>query len=139
MGLSYPAPVWNAVWMSALEPRQLTDLFNEPTDIEEIYSEAIDAWVHCAHRNPVDRALQFWTNLYLRDGILAADRALARLERLQTPPVEISAVMEALRRPSRDLAREFESALAEQLTETLRDFFAVGVNGNRFFDCVIRI
>ncbi len=76
MGLSYPAPVWNAVWMSALEPRQLTDLFNEPTDIEEIYSEAIEAWVHCGHRNPVDRALQFWTNLYLRDGILAkVDRA----------------------------------------------------------------
>lgn len=76
MGLSYPAPVWNAVWMSALEPKELTDLFAEPTDIEEIYSEAIDAWIHCAHRNPIDRALQFWTNLYLRDGILAkVDRA----------------------------------------------------------------
>src|SRR3954469_18869757 len=51
----------------------------------------------------------------LRDGILAADQALARLARLEAPPPEIIAVMEALRRPSRDLAREFEHALAEQL------------------------
>src|SRR5881397_3904080 len=48
----------------------------------------------------------------LRDGILAADQALARLTQLETPPLEIASVMEALRRPSRDLAREFERALA---------------------------
>src|ERR1700675_462346 len=57
----------------------------------------------------------------LRDGILAADQALARLERLDDPPQEIVAVMEALRRPSRELAREFERALAEQLPLTKRD------------------
>ena len=37
------------------------------------------------------------------------------------PPPEIVAVMEALRRPSRDLAREFERALAEQLPLIKRD------------------
>src|SRR5437868_15141676 len=57
----------------------------------------------------------------LRDGILAADAALARLERLDNPPPEIIAVMEALRRPSRELAREFERALAEQLPLIKRD------------------
>ncbi|HMM89124.1 DNA mismatch repair protein MutS [Bradyrhizobium sp.] len=57
----------------------------------------------------------------LRDGILAADQALARLARLEAPPAEIIAVMEALRRPSRDLAREFERALAEQLPLVKRD------------------
>src|SRR4051794_35321091 len=50
----------------------------------------------------------------LRDGILAAEAALARLERLDDPPPEIVAVMDALRRPSRDLAREFERALSQQ-------------------------
>ncbi|MEI9897775.1 MAG: asparagine synthase (glutamine-hydrolyzing) [Chthoniobacter sp.] len=76
MGLSYPAPLWNAVWMSALEPRDLAQLFREPTDEEEVYSEAIAAWDRCAQPNIVDRALQFWTNLYLQDGILAkVDRA----------------------------------------------------------------
>jgi DNA mismatch repair protein MutS len=57
----------------------------------------------------------------LRDGILAADSALALLARLQAPPAEIASVMEALRRPSRDLAREFERALAEQLPLIKRD------------------
>lgn len=76
MGLSYPPPVWNAVWMSAVEPRDIDQLFHEPTPIEELYSEAIAAWDRCAQPNIVDRALQFWTNLYLQDGILAkVDRA----------------------------------------------------------------
>src|SRR5256885_103233 len=57
----------------------------------------------------------------LRDGILAADQALARLAQLEVPPPEIVAVMEALRRPSRDLAREFERALADQLPLIKRD------------------
>ena len=57
----------------------------------------------------------------LRDGILAADSALARLERLNEPPPEIVAVMAALRRPSRDLAGEFERALAEPLPLLKRD------------------
>ncbi|MEA3210643.1 MAG: hypothetical protein QOE70_3700 [Chthoniobacter sp.] len=76
MGLSYPPRLWNPVWMGAVEPRELQQLFRDPTDIEEVYSEAIVTWSHCAQRNPVDRALQFWTNLYLQDGILAkVDRA----------------------------------------------------------------
>jgi len=57
----------------------------------------------------------------LRDGILAADAALAQLARLENPPPEIAAVMEALRRPSRELAREFERALSEQLPLIKRD------------------
>src|SRR5437763_7765793 len=57
----------------------------------------------------------------LRDGILAADQALARLSHIDQLPQEIVAVMEALRRPSRDLAREFERALAEALPLTKRD------------------
>jgi DNA mismatch repair protein MutS len=57
----------------------------------------------------------------LRDGILAADQALAKLAGLDDPPQEIKAVMAALRRPSRDLAREFERALAEQLPLIKRD------------------
>src|SRR5260221_518607 len=62
----------------------------------------------------------------LRDGILAADQALARLGQLEAPPPEIAAVMDALRRPSRDLANEFERALAEQLPLIKRDGGFVG-------------
>jgi asparagine synthase (glutamine-hydrolysing) len=76
MGLSYDPRLWNGVWMSALEPRELTDLFAERTDPEEIYSEAIETWDRCSQPNLVDRTLQFWTDIYLQDGILAkVDRA----------------------------------------------------------------
>src|SRR5207253_205749 len=57
----------------------------------------------------------------LRDGILAADQALARLSTIDNPPQDIAAAMAALRRPSRDLAREFERALAEPLPLMKRD------------------
>src|SRR5258708_4385608 len=57
----------------------------------------------------------------LRDGIFAADSALAKLAQLEEPPSEITTIVEALRRPSRDLAREFERALAEQLPLIKRD------------------
>ena len=57
----------------------------------------------------------------LRDGILAADQALARLGELEQPPQEIASVIAALRAPSRELARESEHALAEQLPLVKRD------------------
>ncbi|HET7889002.1 MAG TPA: DNA mismatch repair protein MutS, partial [Bradyrhizobium sp.] len=57
----------------------------------------------------------------LRDAILAADQALAQLARMQEPPQEIAAIVAALRRPSRELAREFALALAEQLPLLKRD------------------
>ena len=57
----------------------------------------------------------------LRDAILAADQALAHLARMEQPPEEIAAAMAALHRPSRELAAEFERALAEQLPLLKRD------------------
>jgi DNA mismatch repair protein MutS len=57
----------------------------------------------------------------LRDGILAADRALAQLAAMEQPSQEIAAVMASLRRPSRELAREFERALSEPLPLIKRD------------------
>ncbi len=101
MGLSYPPKLWNAVWMGALEPSDLAQVFREPCDEEEVYSEAIEAWDRCAQPNLVDRALQFYTNLYLQDGILAkVDRAsmLCSLE-ARSPFLDIEVVDLARRIP----------------------------------------
>jgi DNA mismatch repair protein MutS len=57
----------------------------------------------------------------LRDGIVAADQALTQLAQIDVLPTDITAAMDALRRPSRDLAREFQRALAEQLPLIRRD------------------
>jgi asparagine synthase (glutamine-hydrolysing) len=121
-GLSYPPPLWNPVWMSAIEPREMAEAFEEfgpeekhridganvatrrfrkPADAEEIYSEAIEAWDRCSQPGIVDRSLQFWTNLYLQDGILAkVDRAsmLCSLE-ARSPFLDIEVVDLARRIP----------------------------------------
>ncbi len=75
-GLSYPRRLWNAVWLGPLDPRDLEALFREPTDIEEVYAEAIEQWEACKQENLIDKTLQFYTKLYLQDDILVkADRA----------------------------------------------------------------
>lgn len=75
-GLSHGARLWNPVWLGALEPSELSRLTDSHFDIEDIYGEAIHAWETCHNDDPVDRTLQFYTEIYLQDGILQkADRA----------------------------------------------------------------
>src|SRR6201999_1720577 len=57
----------------------------------------------------------------LRDGILAADQAVARLQELEQPPLEIAAVISSLQKPARELAQEYARALADQLPLIKRD------------------
>jgi asparagine synthase (glutamine-hydrolysing) len=76
MGLSYPAHMRLPVWMSPLEPARMGSLFDMPMSTEELYSEAIEAWDNAQAHNPIDRTLEFFTNFYLQDDILAkTDRA----------------------------------------------------------------
>jgi asparagine synthase (glutamine-hydrolysing) len=76
MGLSYPPRVRLPVWMSPVEPERMGALFERPLSTEELYSEAIEAWDNSAATNAVDRTLEFFTNFYLQDDILAkTDRA----------------------------------------------------------------
>jgi asparagine synthase (glutamine-hydrolysing) len=75
-GLNYSPPFWAPVWMATLSPAELTELFQEPIDLETLYSEAIDYWDACHQKNLIDKTLQFYTKLYLQDDILVKiDRA----------------------------------------------------------------
>lgn len=75
-GLSYPAAMWNPVWMSPLEPRDIAELMEEPLAPEELYEDAIAVWESSATGNIVDRTLEFFTRLYLPGNILVkSDRA----------------------------------------------------------------
>ena len=76
MGLSYAPSMWNPVWMSPVEPRDMAELFNSSARAEDLYDEAIASWEGCEQKNVVDRTLEFFTNFYLTDDILAkTDRA----------------------------------------------------------------
>jgi len=102
-GLSHPPELWNPVWMGALEPDELAGVTESRFSIEEIYGEAIKAWEECASNDPVDRALQFFTEIYLQDGILAkADRAsmMNSLE-VRSPFLDIEVADFARKLPSR--------------------------------------
>lgn len=102
-GLAHPAPLWNPVWLGALEPAELHHMTGCTFSIEEIYSEAIEAWESCAADNAVDRTLQFFTEIYLQDGILAkADRAsmMNSLE-VRSPFLDIEVADFARRLPHR--------------------------------------
>lgn len=57
----------------------------------------------------------------LRDGVLAADEAVARLARVERLPHDLAAAVTALGKPSRDFARELARALAEELPLFKRD------------------
>jgi asparagine synthase (glutamine-hydrolysing) len=75
-GASYPSRLWNPVWLGPLEAREISDLFQEPVAVEELYEEAIHAWESTSAVHVVDKTLEFYTRLYLQDDILAkADRA----------------------------------------------------------------
>lgn len=69
-GLDHPARLWNPIWLAPLRPRALAELFEEPVDLEEVYSEAIEAWDRARDGSVVDRTLQFFTELYLQNGVL---------------------------------------------------------------------
>lgn len=75
-GLDHPQNLHLPVWMSPLAPSELSELFGAPVDLEEIYSEAIEAWDGCASNDPIDRTISFYIRLYLQDDILTkVDRA----------------------------------------------------------------
>jgi len=75
-GFSYGPHLWLPIWMAPLDLAELQELFSEPLDIEDLYSEAIEQWEACPQTDLVDKTLQFYTKLYLQDDILAkVDRA----------------------------------------------------------------
>jgi asparagine synthase (glutamine-hydrolysing) len=75
-GVGYPPALWNPAWMSTVDPEEFGKLLEEPADIEEVFSEAIEYWDGCRQDNLVDRTIQYYVKLYLQDDILVkVDRA----------------------------------------------------------------
>ena len=93
-GLGFDEDIRNPIWLGALPPAQISKLFGEPLNLEEVYSEAIDAWHFCDGSDPVTRTIQFYIELYLQNDILVKmDRAgmLNSLE-VRSPFLDINLV-----------------------------------------------
>src|SRR5205814_7983149 len=64
------------VWMGSLDPVEMSELFDGPVDLDDLYSEAIECWEASPHSDLVDKTLQFYSKLYLQDDIMVkVDRA----------------------------------------------------------------
>ena len=75
-GLSHAAPLWNPVWLAPADPEFMREVFCAPLTPEALYAEALALWDDAGPASLTDRTLEFYTNLYLPDGILnKADRA----------------------------------------------------------------
>ena len=76
MGLDYGPHLWNPVWMAPLGVADLSELIREPVRVEDVYSEAIECWESAQSTDPIDRSLEYFTQLYLQNDILTkVDRA----------------------------------------------------------------
>lgn len=75
MGLEVPASAQAAAWMGPMSPEQIASLTGTPVVIEELYGEAIRLWEK-TEGGPIERLLQFFTQIYLQEDILVkVDRA----------------------------------------------------------------
>jgi asparagine synthase (glutamine-hydrolysing) len=83
-GLNYPENLWNPVWLGPLSPDEITRIFNNPYDNEEIYSEAIALWGNTQAGNIYDKTMEFYTRFYLQDGILMKVDRAAMMNSLET-------------------------------------------------------
>jgi asparagine synthase (glutamine-hydrolysing) len=75
-GVAQPPALWIPSWMSGMDQRDLRDCFGQNIDLEDVFSEAIEAWDAVASTDPVEKATGFFIRLYLQESVLAkVDRA----------------------------------------------------------------
>jgi asparagine synthase (glutamine-hydrolysing) len=88
-GMSHSASMWLPSWMAALAPERMREVFDAPLPPEELYSEAIDLWTDGERRKLgyTERALEFFTRIYLTDDILVKSDRAAMMHSLESRAV----------------------------------------------------
>lgn len=75
-GAAGKPPLWIPVWMAGMDLRDMRECFGGDFDMEEIFSEAIEAWDAIRSDDPLEKATGFFIRLYLQESVLAkVDRA----------------------------------------------------------------
>lgn len=75
-GLSHSPALLNPVWLAPAGPELIQELCSTPPPPEEQYEEAVTLWQTSEAGSSFDKALEFYANFYLQDGVLEkVDRA----------------------------------------------------------------
>jgi asparagine synthase (glutamine-hydrolysing) len=75
-GLEYSCGAWNPAWLGPLNPEEITELLSEPTSVEEVYADALEAWEGSCAPDLVGRSTEFYARFYLQGSVLSkVDRA----------------------------------------------------------------
>lgn len=92
--LQYSKEYWNAIWHGSLAPDQIVEIFNEPIELEELYSEAIESWNHCNSPSIIDKTSQYYIDLFLQDRILTKSDRMSMMYSLElrSPYLDIELV-----------------------------------------------
>jgi asparagine synthase (glutamine-hydrolysing) len=101
-GAAQPPPLCIPTWMAGMDLPDWRECFRG-ADIEEVFSEAIEAWDGVHSSDPVEKATAFFVRLYLQESVLAkVDRAsmMNSLE-VRAPFLDINVANFARRIPSR--------------------------------------
>lgn len=101
-GAAHEPPLWIPVWMAGMDLPDWRECFGGSVSLEDVFSEAIEAWDGIRSDDPVDKATGFFVRLYLQDSVLAkVDRAsmLNSLE-VRAPFLDIDVADFARRIPS---------------------------------------
>jgi len=101
-GAARTPALWIPSWMSGMDPRELQGCFGENTSLEDVFSEAIEAWDAIKSDDLVEKATGFFIRLYLQESVLAkVDRAsmMNSLE-VRAPFLDIDVVNFVRRIPS---------------------------------------
>ena len=70
MGMTCPWAYRNPTWLAPFSVEMINEALGFHLSGEEIYSEAIEQWNNCPQDNPFQKTLNFYTNIYLQNGIL---------------------------------------------------------------------
>jgi asparagine synthase (glutamine-hydrolysing) len=86
-GLSYGPKLWNPIWLGPLSPPEIGRIFGQEIDAEELYEEAVELWDGSPGLNLVEKTMEFYTTLYLQDGILTKVDRASMMNSLETRAV----------------------------------------------------